>query len=84
MALEPIIKEEFYAWVAPDGAIQLATLAAEPVMCLAYTRLLYEKRIGQSPHEMKLKGFKIQKVILTVEAAEDSEPEIRTQRVTDN
>lgn len=62
----PILNETYYAWIAPDGEVQIATIAIDPVMCLAFTRLLHKAKMGQSPHEMKLKGFSIQPVNLTI------------------
>lgn len=71
--IEPIVDEKFCVWVAPDGTPQLSTLAADAVMCVAFTNLLHSQGIGLSPHEMKLKGFSMERVRLTI--VPDKNPE---------
>lgn len=56
----------FYVWVAPDGNLQLATLAESKRMCLAVTRVFHVHGVGVSEETMKAKGFRIEKVYLTV------------------
>ena len=63
---EPIIEEDFFVWVAPDGNMQLSLLAPDIPMCLAVARLFHTKGLAQSPHEMKLKGFRMEKVKVTI------------------
>ncbi len=65
--IEPITNEEFYVWVAPDGSMQLSLLATEHTTCLAITKLFHENGIGQSAHEMREKGFTIEKVNVTIQ-----------------
>jgi len=62
----PIIDEEFYVWVAPDGEMQLALLAPDLPSCTAIAKLWYTSGLGKSPHQMKLDGFTIQKVKISV------------------
>ncbi len=64
--LQPILNEEFYVWVAPDGNMQLTLLAPDPVTCAAMAKLLSKTGFTKSPHEMKLNGFTMQKVKVTI------------------
>lgn len=64
--IEPIINEEFHVWVAPDGTIQLTLLAPDLPTCMAVAKLWHKKGLGKSPHEMKMSGFTIQKVRVTI------------------
>lgn len=70
MKIEPIINEEFYALVAPDGSVQTTTLAPDEAMCMAVVKMLHKAGMGQSWHQLKLAGFTYQKVILTIEEGE--------------
>ncbi len=65
MEVLPVIKEEFYAWVAADGAIQFALMSTDYVSCLAIAKLMYKAKICESPHTLRLKGFEIKKIELT-------------------
>lgn len=64
--LEPIINEEFYALIAPDGSIQTMTLAPDLTHCLAVVALLRSAKLVQSERELKTKEFKYQKVKVTI------------------
>jgi hypothetical protein len=61
-----IKEEEFYALVAPDGNVQVSSLAPDIIMCMAFCKMLYKAGMSKSPHEMKTKGFTYQKVKLTI------------------
>jgi len=66
MNIEEIVEEEFYVWIAPDGAVQFATLAEDEPACWAIAKLLAKQGIGHSPHAMRQKGFSIEKVEVTI------------------
>jgi len=66
--IEEIIDEEFYVWVAPDGNMQLSLLAPDYIMCEAIAKVFHKGGMGQSPHQMKLQGYTIQKVKITIVA----------------
>ena len=66
-----IENEEFYVWVAPDGTAQLATLSSDEASCIAIARVYHMHGFGRSPHEMRIKGFKIVKVLLTLKQVYD-------------
>ena len=64
--IEPIINEEFYCLAAPDGSLQLSSLAPDLPMCMGFVKLLHKSGMGMSWHELKLKGFTYEKVKVTV------------------
>ena len=64
--IEPIIEEEFYCLTAPDGSLQVSSLAPDLPMCMGFVKLLHKSGIGMSWHELKRKGFTYEKVKLTV------------------
>lgn len=64
--INPIIKEEFYCLVAPDGTPQLAFIGEEIVDSMAGIKLLSEAGIGMSLDELRKKGFTFEKVIVTI------------------
>lgn len=64
--IEPIINEEFYVWVAPDGTMQLTLMATDLPTCLAIAKLWHKAGLGKSPHEMRMNGFTIEKVRVTI------------------
>lgn len=64
--IDPIIEEEFYCLVAPDGSLQVSSLTPDYPMCLAFTKLLNESGMGMSLNELRKKGFTFQKVIVTI------------------
>lgn len=71
--MNEINNEELYVWIAPDGEIQFASLAPDPIIVEAFSKLLHKKGIGLSPHQMKLKGFTIEKVKVNIEAINEIE-----------
>lgn len=77
MRVEPIVNEIFYAWVAPDGTIQLTLIGIDIPTCLALAKLWHKKGLGQSIHELKQKGFTIENINVTMIA----EPE---QAISEN
>lgn len=58
------IDGEFYAWVAPDGEIQLGFIAEEFAQLIALTQTFSSTGLVMSPTEMFGKGFDIEKVHL--------------------
>lgn len=52
--------------VAPDGHPQPSTIAHDPVMLMAYQKMMDKAGIGRSMDEMIKAGFKIQKVFVTI------------------
>ncbi|KKN74629.1 hypothetical protein LCGC14_0388310 [marine sediment metagenome] len=66
MEIEQIVNEDFYVWVAPDGNMQLTLLAPDETTCEAVAKLFHKSGIGQSPHQMRLKGYDIKKVKVTI------------------
>ena len=70
--IEELHNEEFYALFSPDGSVQMMTLAPDFETCVALIRMLHEKKLGQSFHELvKVKGFKILPVSITMVANGD-------------
>ena len=65
MDVQPVIKEEFYAWVAKDGAIQFALMSTDYASCIGVAKLMFKAKICESPHTLRLKGFEIKKIELT-------------------
>lgn len=65
--IEPIVNEEFYVWVASDGSMQLATMSPDEATCIAIAKLYHTYGFGQSPFEMRRKGFSIQKVKVNIQ-----------------
>lgn len=70
MRTEPIYKETFYVWCAPDGAMQLSLIGTDLASCLAIPKVLNGV---QSVKELKAKGFYIQKVLVSIAPIEDAE-----------
>ena len=66
--IEPIIEEEFYCLTAADGSLQISSLAPDLPMCMGFVKLLHKSGMGMSWHELKMKGFTYEKVMLTVVA----------------
>ncbi len=65
-AMEEINQEPFYAWVAPDGTVQVTLLAPDEPTAIAVAKMWHKAGYGKSPHEMKLSGFTIQPILLTI------------------
>lgn len=68
--IQPIIEEEFYAMIAPDGHIQTATIGSSEAECMAIVKLFHKCGVGMSWHELKMKGFTYQKVKVTIVPAD--------------
>lgn len=67
--IEELHNEEFYGLFAPDGSIQMMTLAPDFATCVAQIRLMHSYGMGQSYHELvKVRGFKILPVAITMVA----------------
>lgn len=67
----PIANEDFYCLVATDGTPQLTTLASDLAMSVAFTKLMHKAGMGESFHQLKMKGFTYQKVTLTLKLKTD-------------
>lgn len=69
MQIEEMQNEEMYVLVAPDGSCQLSTLAPDFPMCIAMVKLLHQKGISKSYHEMVVMGeYEIMPVKVTIVA----------------
>ena len=66
--IDEIIEEEFTCLIAPDGSIQISTLAPDLPMCMGFVKLLHKAGIGHSLHQYGVKGFTFEKVKLTVKS----------------
>lgn len=67
MKIEEMHEEIMFALFAPDGAIQLMTLAPDVVSCIAQIKVMHKRGLCQSFHELiKVKGFEILPVIVTI------------------
>lgn len=63
---EEMHDEEMYCFVAPDGSAQLATMAPEFGLCIAFSEVLHVAGLGLSPSAMFEAGFEILPVKLTL------------------
>lgn len=66
MEIQPIINEDFCALIAPDGTIQPSSIAEDESTCLGFLKLMHKAGMGMSWHELKMKGFTIQPINLTI------------------
>lgn len=64
--IDEIKNEDFFALVAPDGSVQLATLADDKITCIALQKMYNSYGFGKSPEQMVKEGYTIQKVSLTI------------------
>lgn len=55
-----------YCLFAPDGEFQGLTLSPDFATCVASIRMLHKAGLGQSYHQLKLKGFVILPVKITM------------------
>lgn len=67
--MQEINNEPFVAWVAPDGTVQLPTIAPNHDFCIGYTNMMAAKGLGKSYSEMRKEGFSIMPILLTVKDA---------------
>lgn len=66
MIVEELKDEEMYCLCAPDGSLQISTLAPDFEMCVAFCQLLGEVGISEPLVKMFKKGFKIMPVKVTI------------------
>lgn len=66
MIISEINEEEMYCLVAPDGTLQVTTLAHELETCMGVIKLLHNSGMGKSLDVLLDTGFKIVKVEVTV------------------
>jgi hypothetical protein len=65
MKFEELIDEEMYALVAPDGFMQLSTMAPDFPMCVAMCEMMAKAGISLPLHEMLEQGFMILPIKIT-------------------
>lgn len=73
MKIDELKNEEMYVLVAPDGGIQLTTLAPDFATCVAMCQLLASRGIGQPVDKMFEQGFEIMPVKVTIIQNGDAE-----------
>jgi hypothetical protein len=73
MKVDELKNEEMYVLVAPDGSIQLTTLAPDYAMCIGMAQLLAKSGIGQPVGEMFEQGFEVMPVKVTILQNGDAE-----------
>ncbi len=66
MKIEELKDDEMYVLCAPDGSIQLTTLAPDFPTCLAMIKLLHKSGLSKSPHEMMISGYTVMPVKVTI------------------
>lgn len=65
--MENIINDDFYCLVAPDGELQVTTLAPDFPMCVAMIKMLHKAKVSKSFHELCIIGkYKILPVKVTI------------------
>lgn len=65
----PLIEAQLWVWVAPDGNIQMMTFGEDIPMCLAITKMLHKAGLSKSTAQMKLDGFTLEKMSVTIKPA---------------
>ena len=73
MKVDELKNEEMYVLVAPDGSIQLTTLAPDYAMCIAMGELLASKGISQSVASMFEQGYEVMPVKVSILQNGDAE-----------
>lgn len=66
MAVDEIMFEKMWAFIAPDGSVQPSTLAADLPECFALMKVMHKAGIGKSPNAMIREGFRIAPVRVTI------------------
>jgi|GEM_PF-4473291 len=66
MKIDELLDEEMYVLTAPDGSIQLTTLAPDFAMCVAMTTILGKAGFSQPLDKMFKQGFEIMPVKVTI------------------
>lgn len=66
MEIEELQESEMYVLCAPDGSIQLTTLAPDFPSCVGFIKLLHKSGMGKSFHALMLEGFKVMPVKITI------------------
>lgn len=61
-----IEKDKAWCLIAPDGTPQPYTIAEDFVTCISFIKMLHKAGLGKSWHEMRIKGFDIQEIELTI------------------
>lgn len=73
MNFEPINNEDYFAWIAPDGTVQVATIGPDKETCLAFSKMLSNKGLSKSPATMMREGYRIDRIHLTVTRHENQQ-----------
>lgn len=63
--------EPMYCLFSPDGEWQALSLAPDYAHCIAAIRLMHKAKMGRSFHELKLKGFKVLPVMVSIAVSGD-------------
>lgn len=66
MKIEEVKNESMYCLFAPDGTWQGMTLAPDLPTCMAVIKMLHKSKMGKSLHELKLKGYEILPIKITI------------------
>ena len=66
MKIQELQEEEMYCLFAPDGNWQGMTLAPDFASCVGVIKMLHKCKMGQSYHELSMKGFKILPVTVSI------------------
>lgn len=66
MKVDELKNEEMYVLCAPDGSIQISSLAPDFATCLGYSEMLASKGIGQPVADLFKQGFEIMPVKVTI------------------
>lgn len=77
--IEPIVNEEFFVWVAPDGSMQLSLIAPDYATCMAIAKLSHKYGMSQSVFEMRRKGFTIEKVKVNIIPTGEDVPQFKME-----
>lgn len=64
--IREMINEPLYAWIAPDGEVQLTLIGPDPMSVMAMTDVLASQTVGKNSNALKEKGYEIQPILLTI------------------
>lgn len=66
LQLQELHEAEMYAFVAPDGSIQLNTVTDDFALTMAICHIMSIAKLGQSPQELFEQGYEVLPVKVTV------------------
>lgn len=64
--LEPVVDEEMFCFVAPDGFAQMGTLAPDFATCIAMVEFMASVGMSKPAGQLFLEGFTILPVLVTL------------------